>query len=92
MLDCYDVILDYYRESSRNPTNRSELQVNVYLMNLIQEASKCQNNLLTKNCLILLLNLFIIVPPDLYHEQGKLLVELTKKEKKELLRLLKFEI
>ena len=61
-------------------------------MTLIQEALKCQNKLQTKNCLILLLNLFMIIPTDLYHEKGRLLVELTKKEKNELFRLLKFEI
>ena len=89
-MDCYDEILSFYNNKYRS-NDSSVLWYNKYLVKLMKELTKSNNKLHVKNCLILLLNLFSRNVPDHYHNHGKLVKDLNKKEGKVFLELLKSE-
>ena len=90
-MDCYDEILSIYNSNKTISDLSIEHWVNYYYIKLMRSYLKDRNILYIKNCLILLLNLFVIEPPDFYFNIGKTIDELTKVEEVKFLELMKSE-
>ena len=90
-VDCYDVILTVYNHSNCVQFS-SEQWALTYIIKLMNNLSKLYESLQIQNCLILLLNLFCVDAPDMYHKQGKPISELTKDELEELYHSIRLEI
>lgn len=58
----------------------------------MKDLSKLYESLQIQNCLILLINLFCVDAPDRYHEQGKLISELSKDELEQLYHSISIEL
>jgi len=87
---CYDEILSFYNDKSRSDLS-TEIWWQKYiirLMNNLAEKQSNKNDLEVTNCLILLLNLFVVKDPIL---QGKSIEELTLDEKSKMLQELRSE-
>ena len=91
IVDCYDEILTVYNHSNCVQFS-SEQWADTYIIKLMKDLSKLYERLQIQNCLILLLNLFCVDAPDMYHEQGKPISELTKDELEELYHSIWVEI
>ena len=90
-MDCYDEILTVYNHPNCGHFS-SEQWANTYIIKLMKDLSKLYDSLQIQNCLILLLNLVYMDAPDMYHEQGKSISELTKDELDELYHSIWVEI
>ena len=90
-MDCYDEILSIYNNNKTISDLSIEYRVNYYYIKLMRSYLKDRNILLIKNCLILLLNLFVIKTPDFSFNIGKPINKLTKVEKIKFLDLMKSE-
>lgn len=86
-MDCIDEFLEFY-----NNKDRTEFSTNLwctkYLIELVKRPS---SKLQMKNCILMMLNLFIKDVPDHYHLKGKSVRELNNVNKKELIGVLKSE-
>ncbi|TFF97614.1 MAG: hypothetical protein EU541_07990 [Promethearchaeota archaeon] len=91
-LNCYDVILKYFQNNSDSPSER-ELWKNKAYLKLIELWKKgkidTQN---TRNSMILLLNLFGNVPPDIFNSRGRSLNRVESENKQKLKNILKKEL
>ena len=90
-MDCYDEILTMYNQSNYVHVS-SDQWANAYIIKLMKDLSKLYESLQIQNCLILLLNLFCVDAPDMYHKQGKSISELTKDELEDLYHSIWIEI
>ena len=91
-MDNYDEILDLYGNYSKNLDFQNKIRLNKYFIKLLKDLSEKKNYSEIQTCLILLLNLFFAPNPDSFNNIGKSLAELTIKEKKILIEILKSEI
>ena len=78
-MDYYDQILTIY-EKSQCFQDSLDLSINTFIINLMNNFSKLNDKMLVSNCLIILLNLFYVNAPDIYHSRGKVLSDLAQDE------------
>lgn len=90
-MDCFDEILDFYNHNIDRSKSFSELWTVTYMIKLMNDFSINHNNFKAKNCLLFLLNLFMIDNPDHLHKRGKKIKDLTKKEHKVFFKSIKSE-
>ena len=90
-MDCFDEILDFYYHYFNGSKHSTELWTINYIIKLMNEFSLNHNNEKATNCLLFLLNLFLIDNPDFSHNKGKKVKNLTKKESKTYFKSLKSE-
>jgi hypothetical protein len=89
-MNCHDAILDAFEDwngPSRDKDDRS-WQFR-YLITLMRAAREEPTERSVKNCLLLLLNLFMVDKPDRYHVQGKPMKALDEEEKRLVKALLR---
>ena len=69
--DCYDVILEYFQTTSDSPAEQEIWKNRAYttLITLWKENKISTQN--ARNALILLLNLFEDIPPDIFNSRGR---------------------
>lgn len=91
--DCYDTILEYFKTNTDSPSKREMWKNKAYvkLIELWKHGKITIYN--ARNALILLLNLFEDIPPDIFNSRGKSLKEERESEHKHKLKnILKQEI
>ena len=93
-MDCIDKILNYYKQKDDQKEQEIKIKIGKVLIELMEDLKEPKRNYLRiKNCLILLINLFLDVESiDRFHLQGKSRDDLSKDETKILSELLKSEI
>jgi hypothetical protein len=92
-LDCYDIILNYFRNTTDTPTEREVWKNKAYLklVELWKNGKINKND--TRNLFLLLINLFEDLPPDIYNTLGKPLERKEESEnKRKFKQILKREL
>ena len=89
---CVDEILENHRQQShpRSGKNGREEQIFRFLVQLMQDCPhEREYPEHVQDCLLLILNLFLVRVPDRYHGRGKSLADLSGRERKEMKKLLR---
>ena len=90
-MDIYDEILEFYESKNRTERETKEWCYRK-IFELISHNTLITGHIEIENSLILILNLFFIKEPDLYHKKGKLSKNLNQNEKKLLQDIMKSEV
>jgi len=93
-MDCIDKILNFYKQKDDQQEQEVKIKIGKVLIELMEDLKEPERNYLrVRNCLILLINLFLDVESvDRFHLQGKSRDDLSKEETETLSELLKSEI
>ena len=88
--DLYSEIINYFQKDLKDEKER-ELWKNRVYIRLMNEFEKAGNPNIIKNALILILNLFDNLPPDIYNSRGRCLEEINSEERRQIIEELKQE-
>jgi len=94
-MDCIDKILNFYNQKDDQKEQEVKAKIGKVLIELMEDLKEPEerNYLRVRNCLILLINLFLDVESvDRFHLQGKSRDDLSKEETEDLSELLKSEV
>jgi len=89
-MDDYDKILSFFGNTERTEMS-SRIWCDKYLIKLMDELLGDSDDLRAENCIILILNLFLIEEPDHCHNKGKSGKELKQMERAILKKVLNKE-
>ncbi len=90
-LECYFNILEKFHDKKLTPQDIELWKYKSY-SKLMKVLKKSQKKEIVTNALILIINLFENIPPDIYNTLGNDISELSSNEKKIVLTQLKDEI
>lgn len=88
--DLYAEILDYFQKDMKDERER-EMWKNRVFIRLMNEFEKAGNSNIIKNALILILNLFDDLPPDIYNTRGRTLESINSDDRRKVIEKLKQE-
>lgn len=93
-MNCIDKILSFYKDKDVQEEQEVKVKIGKILIELMEDLKEPERNYLrVRNCLILLINLFLDVESvDRFHMQGKSRDDLSEEETKTLSELLKSEV
>lgn len=91
--DCYDIILRYFKTTTDTPDQKEMWKNKAYVKLLSMWKHDKISTQNARNALLLLLNLFEGVPPDIFNSRGHSLEENAQSNKKERIKkILKQEL